>query len=122
MSDKRAKKNITKNNRNIKDNKKASQNKKTFTLRLDNKAEITAKTIYMKDTKCFKIDDVDINKIRGSDKKLYSKEHNSYKYYVFYEHDYDEYISLRIVLKDVVGYCNDYKDNSKYDAKYIAKK
>ena len=76
----------------------------------------------MKDTKCFKIDDVDINKIRGSDKKLYSKEHNSYKYYVFYEHDYDEYISLRIVLKDVVGYYNDYKDNSKYDAKYIAKK
>ena len=32
---------------------------------------------------CFKIDDVDINKIRVSGKKLYLKEHNSYNYYVF---------------------------------------
>ena len=71
----------------------------------------------MKVTKCFKIDDVDNNKIRVSDKKLYSKEQNSYKYYVFHEHDNDEWIPLQIVLKDVVGYYNDYKDNSKYDAK-----
>ena len=35
----------------------------------------------MKDTKCFKVDDVDINKITVSDKKPYSKKHNSYKYY-----------------------------------------
>ena len=67
----------------------------------------------MKDTKCFKIDYVDINKIRVSDKKLYSIEHNSYKYYMFYEHDDAEYIPLKIVLKDVVGYYNDFKDNSK---------
>ena len=86
MSDKKAKKNTTKN---IKDNKKVSKNKKNLTLRLDNNAEIPAKIIYMKDTKCFKIDDVDINKIRVSD---------------FYEHDDDEYIPLKIVLKDVVGY------------------
>ena len=76
----------------------------------------------MKDnTKCFKISDTDINKIRVSDNKLYKKEHNSYKYYVFYERD-DDYIPLRIILKDVVGYYNDYKDNSKDDAKYTAKK
>ena len=119
MSDKKAKKNTTKN---IKDNKKVSKNKKSLTLRLDNNAKIPAKTRYMKDTKCFKIDDVDINKIRVSDKKPYSKEHNSHKYYAFYEHDNDEYIPLKIVLKDAVGYYNDYKDNSKYDAKYSAKK
>ena len=40
---------------------------------------------------------------------------------MFYERD-DEYIPLRIILRDVVGYYNDYKDNSKYDAKYIAKR
>ena len=33
-------------------------------------------------------------------------------YYVFYEHD-DKYIPLKIILKDVVGYYNDYKDNGK---------
>ena len=40
---------------------------------------------------------------------------------MFYEHD-DEYIPLKSFLIDVVGYYNDYKDNSKYDAKYSAKR
>ena len=40
---------------------------------------------------------------------------------MFYEHD-DKYIPLKIILLDVVGYYNDYKDNSKYGAKYRAKK
>ena len=31
---------------------------------------------------------------------------------MFYEHD-DEYIPLKIILKDVVGYYNDYKDDGK---------
>ena len=39
---------------------------------------------------------------------------------MFYELD-DKYILLKIILIDVVGYYNDYKDNSKYDAKYSAK-
>ena len=60
----------------------------------------------------FKINDIDINKIRVFDKKVYSKEHNSYKYYAFYEQD-DKYIPLKILLKDVVGYYNDYKDKGK---------
>ena len=118
MIDKRSKKNTTKNN---KTNKKPSKNRKTPTLKLDNDVETPEKTTYIKDTKCFKINDIDINKIRVSDKKLYNKMHNSYKYYVFYEHD-DKYIPLKIILLDVVGYYNDYKDNSKYDAKYSAKK
>ena len=40
---------------------------------------------------------------------------------MFYEHD-DEYIPLKIILKDAVGYYNDYKDTSKYDAKYSSSK
>ena len=73
MSDKRSKKNTTKNN------KKASKSRKILTLRLDNDAEIPAKTAYIKDTECFRINDIDIDKIRVSDIKLYNKEHNSYK-------------------------------------------
>ena len=45
MSDKKAKKNKTKNNKNIKDNKKVLNHKKGLTLRLDNNVEIPAKTI-----------------------------------------------------------------------------
>ena len=70
--------------------------------KLDNGVEIPAKTAYMKDTKCFRINDIDINKIRVSEQKLYIKKHNSYKYYVFYE-DGGDYLPLRIILKDVVG-------------------
>ena len=69
----------------------------------------------MKNTKYFKINDLDIDKIRVSNKKLCNKEHNAYKYYVFYEHDeyiFSEYIPLKIILKDVVGYYN-----PKYDVK-----
>ena len=84
MSNKRSKKNTTKNNKN---NKKSSKNRKTPTLKLDSDAEIPAKATYIKDVECFKINDIDINKIRVSDKKLCSKEQNLYKYYVDYEHD-----------------------------------
>ena len=61
------------------------------------------------DTKCLKINNIDTNKIRVSEKKLYSKEHNSYKCYVFYEHDGD-HIPLRIILKDAVDKYNVYRD------------
>ena len=76
----------------------------------------------MKDnTKCSKISDIDIDKIRVSDEKLYIKDYNLYKRYVFYKHN-NEYIPLRIILKDVVGYYNDYTDSSEYDVKYSAKR
>ena len=110
---------ITKKN---KKNNKALKNRKIPTLRLDDDAEIPAKTTYINDIECFKINNIDINKMRVSDKKLYNNEHNSYKYYVFYEHDDDKYIPLKIILRDVVGYYNDYKDNSKYDYKNSAKR
>ena len=61
---------------------------------------------------CLKINDVDINKIRVSDKNHNNKKHNSYKYYVFYKHD-DKNIPLKIILRNVIDYYNDYKGNGK---------
>ena len=75
----------------------------------------------MEDTECFEIDEIDVDKIRVSNKKLYNKEHNSYKYYVFYEDD-DGYIPMKIILSDAAGYYNDYKDNSKYFLKCNTKR
>ena len=67
----------------------------------------------MKDSsKYFKIEEIDFNKIRVSEKRLYSKKYNSYKYYVLYEHD-NECIPLRVILKGVVGYYSVYNDNKK---------
>ena len=73
MTHKISKKNTTKNNKK----NKASKNRKIPPLRLDNDDEIPAKTTYIKDVECFKINDIlikyidiiDINKIRVSDKK-----------------------------------------------------
>ena len=61
MSNKRSKKNTTKD---IKNNKKASKNRKIPTLSLDNDAEIPAKTTYIKHVECFKINDIDTDKYR----------------------------------------------------------
>ena len=73
-------------------------------LKLDNEKKIPARIVYTKDnSKCFGINDIDINKMRISEKSLQSKEHNAYKYYVLYDHN-NEYMPLRITLKDVVGY------------------
>ena len=52
-------------------------------LNLDNEKKIPAKIIYMKDnSKYFGINDININKIRISEKSLYSKQYNAFKYYV----------------------------------------
>ena len=103
MSQKGEKKNAIKNNK---------KDKKPIQLKLDNDAEVLAETIYKKYGTFFKISDIDINKIRVSNKQLYMKMHNPYKYVVFYE-DFDKYIPLRIVIKDVPGFYNDFKDNGK---------
>ena len=107
MSNKKEKKSTAKNI------KKTPKNRKTLMLKLDNGVEVPAKIVYMKDnTRCFKITDIDINKIRVSEQRLYIKPHNLYKYYVLYEHD-NEYFPLRIILKDVVGYYSVYDDSKK---------
>ena len=94
MSNKKEKKNTAKNI------KKSTKNEKTLALKFDHGVEIPAGIVYMKDnTKCFEINDIDINKIRVSEQKLYSKQHNAYKYYVLYEHDNNKYASLTVTLK-----------------------
>ena len=86
-------------------------------LKLDNGKEIPAKNVCMKDnSKCFGINVIDINKIRISDKSLYSKQHNAYKWYQLYEHN-NEYMPLRITLKDLVGYCDTCNDEKRMNFK-----
>ena len=71
----------------------------------------------MKDnSKCFGINDTYINKIRISEKSLYSKQHNAYKYYVLYEHN-NKYMLFRITLKDLVGYYDVYNDDKRMNFK-----
>ena len=94
-----------------------SRTKEIPMLKLDNNDKIAAKIVYTKDnSKCFRINDIDINKIRISEKSLYSKQHNAYKYYVLYEHN-NEYMPLRITLKDVVGYYDVYNDDKRMNFK-----
>ena len=107
MSNKREKK------KNI--SKKVAKNKTINTLKLDNDTEIPAMTIFMKDSKHFNTNDIDINKIRVSDVKLFMKVNNSYKYYIFSE-DGNKYIPLNICFsKTLTGYYNEYFDE---DGKY----
>ena len=97
--------------------KNISRTKKIPMLKLDNNDKIAAKIVYTKDnSKCFRINDIDINKIRISEKSLYSKQHNAYKYYVLYEHN-NEYMSLRFTLKDVVGYYDVHNDDKRMNFK-----
>ena len=104
MSNKKEKKDTVKN---------TARTKKIPMLKLDNKDKIPARIAYTKDNKkCFGIDEIDINKIRISERSLYSKQHNAYKYYVLYEHN-NEYLPLRISLKDLIGYYDVYNDNGK---------
>ena len=82
MSNKKKKKNTI---------KKVARNKTINTYKLDNGVEIPAMTIFMKNSKYFNINDIDINKIRVAKAKLFMKENKSYKHYIFYE-DGDKYI------------------------------
>ena len=86
----------------IKNNRKVSDDIKPITLELNNGVEIPAKSIYKEDSRVFNINDIEIDKIKVSDKKLYNKKHDSCKHYVFYK-DGDEYIPLKITLLDVRG-------------------
>ena len=82
-------------------------------LKLYNEKKIPARIVYVKDNDdSLRIDEIDINKIRISERSLYSKQHNAYKYYVLYEHN-SKYIPLRIIIKDVVGHYDVYNGNDK---------
>ena len=95
MSNKKERKDTAKN---------TSRTTKIRMLKLDNEKKIPVRIVYTKDnSKCFGVNDININKIRIPEKSLYSKQHNAYKYYVLYGHN-NEYMPLRITLKDIVGY------------------
>ena len=96
----------------IKNNKKATKDTKSATLKLDNGETVLAKSICKETTRVFNISHIDIDKIRVSDKNLYIKKHDSYKHYVFYEYD-NEHIPWKITLLDVPGFYNIYNDNGK---------
>ena len=86
-------------------------------LTLVNEKKMLARTVYTKhNSKCFGINDMDINKIRISEKGLYSKQRNAYKYYVLYENNNNN-MTLRITLKDVVGYYDVYNDDKRMNFK-----
>ena len=65
-------------------------------LEIDNSDRVSVKNTYMENTDLFKVNEIDIDKIRVSKRYFYKKEHESYKHYVFYEHN-DEYILLKII-------------------------
>ena len=105
MSNKRDKKKNT--------TKKVAKNKTISMFKIDNDVEISAMTIFMKDSKYFNVNDIDINKIRVSKAKLFIKENNSYKHYIFYE-DSDKYIPLNICFsKTLAAYYNEYDDDDR---------
>ena len=96
----------------IKNNKKATKDKKLTTLKLNDDTTVVANSIYDKKSIGFVIDDVDIDKIEVSDKKLYSKKHDSYKHYAFYEHN-NKHIPLKIILLNVTGRYYTFNDDNK---------
>ena len=104
MSNKKEKKGTAKN---------TSRTKKIPMLRLDNEKKIPVRIVYEKENNNgFGINDIDINKIRISEKSIYSKQHNAYKYYALYEHN-NRNMPLRITLRDLVGYYDVYNGHDK---------
>ena len=71
----------------------------------------------MKDSKYLNINNIDINKIKVSEAKVFMKENKSYKHYIFYE-DGNKYIPLNICFsKTLAGYYND----KRYDDGNVSK-
>ena len=81
------------------------------TLKLNDGNTTNANTIFEQNTRGFVINDLDTNE-KVSDKKLYSKNHSSYKHYLFYEHN-NKHISLKIFLLNVSGRYHIFDDGSK---------
>ena len=115
MSDKRVKNNKKEHSKN-----EQKKDKNTFMLDLDNGEQVSAKNTYMEGTDVFEIDEIDIDKIRLSKKYSHKKEHESYKHYEFYEHN-DEYIPLKIILSNLIGYYNEFNDTGSKKTHFVLK-
>ena len=89
-------------------------------LELDNGDQVSVKNTYMENSDFLEIDEIDIDKVRVSKKYLYKKEHESYKHYVFYEHN-GEYIPIRIILNDMIGYYNKFNNTVSKNMKFALK-
>ena len=96
-------------NNKVKESKKEhnKKTKKTSMLMFDNEEEIDKNDICMDSNVCFEIDEIEIDKIRVS-KEYPSGKNGKYRNFVFYEHE-NEYVLLKIVLRDVEGYYAEYK-------------
>ena len=68
-----------------------------------------ASCVYKKNTKMLKIQDIDLNKIKTSKKKRYSKANKAYKHYVVYEYN-DENIPLLIRFPEMIDHYKVFKD------------
>ena len=66
--------------------------------------------IYLDDTDPININSIDFNKIKTSKKKVYSRIHNTYRYYKGY-YDNNKLICLIIELPQTTDYCTIYKNN-----------
>ena len=73
----------------------------------DNDEEIDRNDICRNSNLCFEIDDIEIDKIRVSKEYPYEK-NGKYRNFVFYEHE-NEYVLLKIILRDVEGYYAEHK-------------
>ena len=73
-------------------------------------------TVFMKDSKYFHINNIDINKIGVSQARVFMKKDNLFKHYIFYE-DAGKYAPLNICFsKTLAGYYNEYRnEDGKYD-------
>ena len=85
----------------------SKKTKKTFILVLDNGDEIYRDDVVRDTDECFKVDKIDIDNIRVSKKYPYGN-NGKYKNLVFYETE-DNYVPLKIVLRDIEGYYGEYK-------------
>ena len=74
---------------------------------LDNSEKIYMNNIVRDTVGCFEINKIDIDKIRVSEKYPYRK-NGKYRNLIFYETE-DNYVPLKIVLRDIEGYYGEYK-------------
>ena len=99
-------------NSKVKESKKEhnKKTKKTFTLMFDNEEETNKNDIFMDSNVCFEIDEIEIDKIRVSE-EYPCRKNVKYRNFVFYEHE-NEYVLLKIVLRDIEGYYAEHKGNN----------
>ena len=75
----------------------------------------------MRNSRHFNISDIDINRIRVSNEKLFRKEDKLCKHCIFYE-DCDKYVHLNICFNNMLlGYYNEYINEKKNNNEYTSK-